>query len=305
MKGEPKPVDGNANLINFFTEEGSFGPDQIRGSLRLVSSGVRFSLLEYDPLLRQQNVSRGTIELVHAVVCANGEYTPPVDELDPMVDIDINVSTSNKPSDELFVTSTPDISAELSERFCHYMQRDYTTFSLVIHLIHGIEKNTRRQETLLTVSPSRADRARRGGGFLGTDEPNEFNQFKRTLVMRSPRASQPDQIKRGGAASRTAVMRQTSLFNRKNGRGTGKRGKKAKTKRGREVSDSRLDLIRAPYVLYGVKYIDPVSLQLPNTSASHLDLGRAPYVLYGVKYIDLVSLASLAPFSGRGAGGTT
>ena len=24
---------------------------------------------------------------------------------------------------------------------------------------------------------------------------------------------------------------------------------------------------------------------------SHLDLGRAPYVLYGVKYIDLVSLA--------------
>ena len=25
-------------------------------------------------------------------------------------------------------------------------------------------------------------------------------------------------------------------------------------------------------------------------SDSHLDLGRAPYVLYGVKYIDLVSL---------------
>ena len=25
-------------------------------------------------------------------------------------------------------------------------------------------------------------------------------------------------------------------------------------------------------------------------SVSHLDLGRAPYVLYGVKYIDLVSL---------------
>ena len=31
-------------------------------------------------------------------------------------------------------------------------------------------------------------------------------------------------------------------------------------------------------------------------SDSHLDLGRAPYVLYGVKYIDLVSLA---PFSGQ------
>jgi hypothetical protein len=29
-------------------------------------------------------------------------------------------------------------------------------------------------------------------------------------------------------------------------------------------------------------------------SDSHLDLGRAPYVLYGVKYIDLVSRA---PFS--------
>ena len=31
------------------------------------------------------------------------------------------------------------------------------------------------------------------------------------------------------------------------------------------------------------------------TSASHLDLDRAPYTLYGVKYIDLVSLA---PFTG-------
>ena len=29
------------------------------------------------------------------------------------------------------------------------------------------------------------------------------------------------------------------------------------------------------------------------SSVSHLDLGRAPYVLYGVKYIDLVSLVSL------------
>ena len=32
-------------------------------------------------------------------------------------------------------------------------------------------------------------------------------------------------------------------------------------------------------------------------SDSHLDLSRAPYVFYGVKYIDLVSLA---PFSGAG-----
>ena len=31
-------------------------------------------------------------------------------------------------------------------------------------------------------------------------------------------------------------------------------------------------------------------------SGPHLDLDRAPYVLYGVKYIDLVSLA---PFPGR------
>ena len=29
---------------------------------------------------------------------------------------------------------------------------------------------------------------------------------------------------------------------------------------------------------------------IPNGAKSHLDLGRAPYVLYGVKYIDLVSL---------------
>ena len=30
---------------------------------------------------------------------------------------------------------------------------------------------------------------------------------------------------------------------------------------------------------------------LQEASDSHLDLSRAPYVLYGVKYIDLVSLA--------------
>ena len=54
---------------------------------------------------------------------------------------------------------------------------------------------------------------------------------------------------------------------------------------------------RAPYVLYGAKYIDLVSLSLKKNEASgsHLDLGRAPYVLYGVlygvNYIDLVSLS--------------
>ena len=52
----------------------------------------------------------------------------------------------------------------------------------------------------------------------------------------------------------------------------------------------QLDLIRAPYVLYGVKHIDLVSLQLLNASGSHLDLGRAPYVLHVVKHVGLVSL---------------
>ena len=57
-------------------------------------------------------------------------------------------------------------------------------------------------------------------------------------------------------------------------------------------------MIRAPYVVYGVKYIDPVSLMRPlkagvmsqSTTNYNLDLGRAPYVVYGVKYIDPVSL---------------
>ena len=31
------------------------------------------------------------------------------------------------------------------------------------------------------------------------------------------------------------------------------------------------------------------------TFVSHLDLSRAPYVLYGVKYIDLVTLGAFAP----------
>ena len=58
------------------------------------------------------------------------------------------------------------------------------------------------------------------------------------------------------------------------------------------ASTSYLDLKLAPYVLYGVKYIDLVSLtrKKHGASDSHHDLGRAPYVLYGVKYIDLVSL---------------
>ena len=43
-------------------------------------------------------------------------------------------------------------------------------------------------------------------------------------------------------------------------------------------------------------YTQPHSLSNPAARGSHLDLDRAPYVLYGVKYIDLVSLA---PFSGH------
>ena len=61
------------------------------------------------------------------------------------------------------------------------------------------------------------------------------------------------------------------------------------------ASGPHLDLIRAPYVLYGVLYIDPVSLPCTfqgkrHSVATHLDLSRAPYVLYGVEYIDPVSL---------------
>ena len=57
------------------------------------------------------------------------------------------------------------------------------------------------------------------------------------------------------------------------------------------ASGSHLDLSRAPYVLYGVTYIDLVSLALFQARDAHLDLIRASYVLYGVKYVDLVSLA--------------
>ena len=59
-----------------------------------------------------------------------------------------------------------------------------------------------------------------------------------------------------------------------------------------QASGPHLDLSRAPYVLYGVKYIDLVSLASAQASDPHLDLSRAPYVLYGVKYIDLVSLGA-------------
>ena len=75
---------------------------------------------------------------------------------------------------------------------------------------------------------------------------------------------------------------------------------------GRHVSPKSLhfDLNRPPSVLYGVKYIDPVSLVRLSAgtlylgmaaSASHLDLSCPPYVLYGVKYIDPLSVL---PFSG-------
>ena len=72
-----------------------------------------------------------------------------------------------------------------------------------------------------------------------------------------------------------------------------------------QASGARLDLSRAPYALYGVKYIELVSLAprqadcdyLSAVNDSHLDLCRAPcyYVLYAVKYIALVSLARI-PF---------
>ena len=39
-------------------------------------------------------------------------------------------------------------------------------------------------------------------------------------------------------------------------------------------------------------------VQALHTSGSHLDLIRVPYVVYGIKYIDLVSLD--APRSGTG-----
>ena len=73
-----------------------------------------------------------------------------------------------------------------------------------------------------------------------------------------------------------------------------------------QASDSHLDLGRAPYALYGVKYIDLVSPVVKlcelmrrravlQASDPHLDLGRALYGLYGARYIDPVSIA---PFSG-------
>ena len=70
-----------------------------------------------------------------------------------------------------------------------------------------------------------------------------------------------------------------------------------------QASDSHPDLGRAPYALYGVKYIDLVSPALfpghgikPENEtwrpagACYLDLMRASYVVYGIKYVDLVSL---------------
>ena len=56
---------------------------------------------------------------------------------------------------------------------------------------------------------------------------------------------------------------------------------------GWSVKHYLLDLSRAPYVVYGVKYIDLVSLSRlagasldtqHGISGSHLDLSRAPYV---------------------------
>ena len=50
------------------------------------------------------------------------------------------------------------------------------------------------------------------------------------------------------------------------------------------LKSSHLDLGCAPYVLYGAKYIGPVTLAPPNQPANlkSLDLGLAPCVLYGL-----------------------
>ena len=57
----------------------------------------------------------------------------------------------------------------------------------------------------------------------------------------------------------------------------------------RRPRDSHLYLSLAPYVLYGGKYIDPVSLETFCTGVlardSHHDLSRAHHVVYGVIYI--------------------
>ena len=53
------------------------------------------------------------------------------------------------------------------------------------------------------------------------------------------------------------------------------------------VRGSHIEFSRAPYVLYGVRYIDLVALTMP-ASDSHLDFSRAPYGVYGGTYIDLV-----------------
>ena len=55
------------------------------------------------------------------------------------------------------------------------------------------------------------------------------------------------------------------------------------------------------YVLYGVKYIGPVSLDgFDEASLLYFDLGHSPYVLYGVKYIGPVSLAPAPEGSDEG-----
>ena len=42
-------------------------------------------------------------------------------------------------------------------------------------------------------------------------------------------------------------------------------------------SIAHLDLIHAPYVLYGVKYIDLVSLAATSSTIGALDLGKSQY----------------------------
>ena len=74
----------------------------------------------------------------------------------------------------------------------------------------------------------------------------------------------------------------------------------------RRASDSHLgshlDLIRAPYFLYGVKYIDLVSLEEPVSFAHcQLDLISWPCKLDGVTFIKHIDPVSLGPASGMSA----
>ena len=86
-------------------------------------------------------------------------------------------------------------------------------------------------------------------------------------------------------ATRTIYLTPYELYGREN------QVKVAELEEALQASGSHLDLGCVPYVLYGVEYIDLVSLVSAHASGSHHDLSCVPYVLYGVEYIVLVSLA--------------